>query len=126
MSGPGEVHPHPPAAGVPDIGMAERLEWPDRWLSADGTLWPIPTMSTGHLWNVLGYLRWFAPELAAMAGFPRAPGDVIRAWLIARPAWVGMAEELRGRGEIGRGDRSPLLALARLEASGLVPWERRN
>lgn len=122
----GVSHLHRPDAGSPDEGMAERLEWPDRWMSANGHFWPLRTMSTAHLWAVLGYLRWFAPALAATVAPPIVSPADIRDWLVGRPVWIGIAEELARRSEISGELASARLAAARLEAAGPVQWERRN
>jgi hypothetical protein len=42
--------------------MAERLTWPDRWMSADRMVRPLGEMTTDHLWAVLGYLRCMHPN----------------------------------------------------------------
>jgi hypothetical protein len=103
--------------------MAQRLEWSDRWMSADGVVRPIREMTTDHLWNVLGYLRWFAPVLAGTPGSTSIPPTVLRPWLLARPIWISIARDLYRRGEVPSFFESAELVLRRLEQAGQVPWE---
>jgi bifunctional DNA-binding transcriptional regulator/antitoxin component of YhaV-PrlF toxin-antitoxin module len=117
-------HPYLPLAGPPDDHMAERLTWPDRWMSADGVVRPLGDMTTDHLWAVLAYLRWYAPELLTK---PDAPvvldPSALRQGLVDQPIWGAIAIELRRRGEISRSGSAGHLALRRLQQEGPVPWE---
>jgi hypothetical protein len=104
--------------------MVARLEWPRRWMSADGVVRPIAALTTEHLWAILGYLRWYAPALMSSAGMREAMSPVAtRAWLVGRPVWTGIAKELLGRAEIPADAPSSDSAWRGLERSGAVPWE---
>jgi hypothetical protein len=122
----GSIHPYPPLEGPPDEGMLERLQWSNRWMSADGAIRSIKAMSIGHLWAVLGYLRWYAVGLAI--GHGTEPSELaapsVRRWLIDRPIWRAIAGELRRRGEIYLPRDSAELAMHHLEEQGAVPWEQ--
>jgi hypothetical protein len=121
----GSIHPYPPTKGPPDEDMRQRLHWSNRWMSADGAIRSMEAMLTGHLWAVLGYLRWYAVELAIGRG--TEPGDLaapnVRRWLSGRPIWRAIAGELRRRGEIYLPSGSADLAMHHLEEQGAVPWE---
>lgn len=110
-------HPHPPVVGRPDCAMRSRLQQRGEWMSADGVWHALHGMTTVHLWNVIGYLRWFAPDI-----FPSVnavePGVFYEA--LSRTAVVdGITEELVRRGEVADAED----AWHSLRASGPVPWE---
>jgi bifunctional DNA-binding transcriptional regulator/antitoxin component of YhaV-PrlF toxin-antitoxin module len=113
-------HPYLPLAGPPDDHMAERVTWPDRWMSADGVVRPLGEMTTDHLWAVLGYLRWYGPELLTKPSAPVAlDPSALRQGLVDLPIWGAIAIELRRRGEISRSGSAGRNALRRLQVAGL-------
>jgi len=93
-------------------------------MSADGVVRPIAALTTEHLWAILGYLRWYAPTLMSSAEMrDPIPTATVRAWLVGRPVWTGIAKELLRRAEIPADAPSSDSAWRRLERTGAVPWE---
>jgi len=108
-----------PNAGRPGPHFLRSLR-NSEWTTALGISLPIYDMSTAHLWNVLGYLRWYAPEIVAQV--PDAAGLSRHEVITSQPIWASICAELVARGEIEhRGD-----ALPHLLSGGETPWERQE
>ena len=107
----------PPKAGQPGYWFIRSLH-DSEWTTADGVRMAIPEMTTAHLWNVLGYLRWYAPQVAVQV--PDRDSLSNLEVISSQPIWASICTELIERGEINRREE----ALARLLAGGETPWER--
>ncbi len=106
-----------PRVGPPGPGFFLRLR-KSNWTDADRTVWAIHEMTTAHLWAVLGYVRWYTPEIAIeITDF----GVLKPKTLITRqPVWLSIAGELVSRGEI----KNRAAAWSKLQEAGDTPWER--
>jgi hypothetical protein len=108
-----------PNAARPGPGFLRHLH-DSEWTVANGTRVAVPDMTTTHLWNVLGYLRWYAPQVAEQ--IPDRDGLGILESVTSTPIWASICTELIERGEIGRRED----ALAHLRAGGETAWERKE
>jgi len=107
----------PPVASPPGSHFLPWLRNSD-WRSSSGKIFAIPEMSTEHLWNVLGYLRWHAEDLLPIV--PDAESMTPDEMISAQPIWHAIARELVARKELPtKEDLWPIL-----RSAGEVPWER--
>jgi hypothetical protein len=106
-----------PNAARPGPGFIRSLH-DSEWTTAGGKRMAIPDMTTAHLWNVLGYLRWYAPQVAEQV--PDRAGLSLIEVVTSTPIWASICTELMARGEISRRKD----ALPRLRAGGETEWER--
>lgn len=114
------AHPRPPQTPPPGPGFAERLDGTEIWTDRFGQAHRLGEMSDDYLWAVLGYLRWYAPQVRDLVEpAESAEGVPLMLWLTSQPIWRAVACELVRRRLI----RLPTEAMARLMASGPVPWE---
>jgi hypothetical protein len=114
------THPRHPQAPPPGPGFEGRLEEREIWTDRSGVMHRLDEMSDDYLWAVLGYLRWYAPEIRSLVpDDERLDALPIANWLEMQPVWGAIACELVRRALIDR----PSDALAALVASGPVPWE---
>ena|GEM_PF-4062724 len=117
------AHPRPPLTPPPGDGFAGRLNEREVWTDRFGAVHQLADMDDDYLWAVLGYLRWYAPQIRALAEGEEQAGEVpLGLWLVGQPLWGAVACELVRRGLIGH----PGEAMQRLLASGQVPWEVTN
>lgn len=116
----GARHPHPPQTPPPGLGFEERLAEREIWTDRFGVAHRLEEMADDYLWAVLGYLRWYAPEIRSLRPDGDAVAEVpLRLWLEMQPIWGAIACELVRRGAVGH----PSLAMERLMVNGPVPWE---
>lgn len=115
-------HPHQPLVGPPGPGFAARLERTDTWVTAVGLEIPVNELTRAHAWNILGYLRWYAPEVRASAGEGADESLPLVTWLTYQPMWGAIACHLVQIGEIA----APWQAYERLAAMGPMAWEERD
>jgi hypothetical protein len=108
-----------PNAGPPGPHFLNSLR-NSEWTTAAGLSLPIHKMSTAHLWNVLGYLRWYAPEIVAKV--PDAADLSRHAVITSQPIWAAICRELVIREEIEHRED----ALSYLLSGGETPWERKE
>jgi hypothetical protein len=87
-----------------------------------GTVHQLTEMSTEYLWAVLGYLRWYAPQVRSLVDDDLADPAALRTWLTGQPIWGAVACELVRRGVI----EHPAAAMEGLASAGPVPWEVGN
>jgi len=106
-----------PLSPPPGLGFLPLLRDSD-WTTATGQRLSIAGMNNSHLWNVLGYLRWYADYLATIV--PEAEGEAPEAVLSSQPIWHAISAELVRRGEL----HDKEAAWDHLRAGGEVPWER--
>lgn len=106
----------PPAMPAPGSIFLSELTRTTDWKTGDGRVLKLKDMETDHLWSVLGYMRWFAPQIAELDG---RPGGPLTAYLTSRPIWQAIANELIRRGLI----TSPGQAIWRLRRDGRLAWE---
>ena len=109
----------PPVASPPGNHFLPWLRNSD-WKSSSGKTFAIGEMSTEHLWNVLGYLRWHAEDLMAIV--PDCEGMTPDEMISAQPIWHAIARELVARKELSA--KEDLWSV--LRSAGEVPWERAN
>jgi hypothetical protein len=112
-------HPHEPLVGPPGPGFAVQLRRTDIWTTAIGIEIPVNELSIEHAWNILGYLRWYAPQVRASAGDDGTDAIDLVAWLTYQPMWGAIACHLVQRGEI----TAPWEAYEHLAVMGRMVWE---
>ena len=114
------THPHHPRTPPPGPGFGERLLETAFWTDRAGVAHPLTEMSDDYLWAVLGYLRWYAPQIRALLDdADRTEQLPLALWLTSQPIWGAVACELVRRTELGH----PADAMQRLLDAGPVPWE---
>lgn len=115
----GTGHPRTPQTPAPGRGFEERLSEREVWADRFGIRHRIDEMAEEYLWSVLGYLRWYAPEIRALTLDVEDSQIGLTPWLEMQPIWGAIACELVRRGIIA----CPAQAMEHLVASGPVPWE---
>jgi len=107
-----------PVAPGPGPGILASLR-SGFWTTSNGRKLAFSEMTTDHLWNALGWLRWYAPEVAAYLPDNGAFDDPAEA-VAAEPAWSAIGNELSDRAELVCWYE----ALSVMRNQGEVPWER--
>ena len=114
------THPRHPRTPPPGPGFGERLLETAFWTDRAGVAHPLTDMSEDYLCAVLGYLRWYAPQIRELVDEEDEADQLpLALWLTAQPIWGAIACELVRRAVLDH----PAEAMGRLLAVGPVPWE---